>query len=69
MCVTDRLGLRPLSSLDLPLDRTDTANFLFQLTLGVAVGLVDRQRRLAQVVEMAKLVGHTLERLGGRLAD
>jgi site-specific DNA recombinase len=40
-----------------------------ELDLGMAVGLGDRQRRLAEVREVAELVRHALQRLGRRLAD
>src|SRR5690606_39059837 len=46
----DHLGLGILTPLDLAFDRPDAADLLLELDLGVAVGLVDRQRRLAQVV-------------------
>ena len=65
----DRLGLGVVAALDLPLDRPDAADLLLQLDLGVAVGLVDRPGRLAEVVELAELVGHAVEGLGDRLAD
>jgi len=43
--------------------------FFLQRDLGVAVGLEDRPGRLAEVVELAELVGHARERRGDRIAD
>ena len=40
------------------LDGTHAADPLLQFLLGVAVRLVDRKRRFAQVVELAELVRH-----------
>jgi site-specific DNA recombinase len=40
-----------------------------ELDLGVAVGLVDRQGGLAEVMEVTELMWHALESLGHRLAD
>ena len=48
------LRLHVVFLLRLPLDRPDAADTLFQLFLGVAVGLVDRLGRLTQVVEVAQ---------------
>jgi len=42
---------------------------LFQFLLGVAVGLVSRPGGLAEVVELAQLVGHTGQGLGHGLAN
>ena len=54
----NRLGLGIVAPLDRALDRADAADLLLELLLGVAVGLEDRQGRLAQVVEVAELVRH-----------
>ncbi len=63
------LGLRVVATFELPLDRPDAADLFLEQDLGVAVGLVDRPRRLAEVVELAELVGHAGQRLGDGLAD
>jgi len=64
-----RLGLGVVAALDRALDRPHAADPLLELLLGVAVGLEDRQARLAQVVELAQLVRHAGQRLPDCQAD
>ncbi len=54
-----RFGLRIAPALQRPLDGAHAPHVLFQLCLGVAVRLVDRLGRLAQIMELAELVGHS----------
>ena len=54
-----RLGLGVVAAHRRALDRPHAADPLLELLPGVAVGLEDRQGRLAQVVELAELVGYS----------
>src|SRR5208282_475668 len=51
------------------LDRPDAPDSLLQFLLGVAIRLIDRLGRLAEIVEMAELMRDTVKGLGHRLAD
>jgi hypothetical protein len=64
-----RLGLRIGPALQCPFDGTRAPHMLFHLRLGVAVCLVDRLGRLAQVMELAELVGHAGPHAGDGAPD
>ena len=61
-----RLVVAPLNR---ALDRPDPAHRLLQFLLSVPVGLINRQRCLAQVVEVTQLVRHLGPDLGDREPD
>jgi hypothetical protein len=55
--------------LRLALDGPDAAHTLLQFLLRMAIGLGDRLGRLAEIVEMAELVGDLAQGLGNRITD
>lgn len=66
---THRLGLDIVTSFHGAFKRAHPAHTLLEFFLGVAVGLEERARGLAQVVELAELVRHGGQHGGDRVAD
>jgi hypothetical protein len=58
-----------MPSCEAPFNGADPTDTLFECLLGMAVGVINRLRCLAEIMEVTQLVGHIGEHLRDGIAD
>jgi hypothetical protein len=62
-------SFRSMPSCEAPFNGADPTDTLFECFLGMAVGVINRLRCLAEIMEVTQLVGHIGEHLRDGTAD